>query len=77
MTVTRVFTFGYGQTCPLTGIDLVGRYATVTGPNEAACRQAMFDSVFENRWAFEYSTPEAAAAPGEVLVEHARIDEHG
>ncbi len=76
-TVTRVFTFGHGQRCPITGIDLYGRYALVTATDEDSCQRAMNASLFANRWAFPYATVEAATGPGDVLVEHAQVASDG
>ncbi len=76
-TVTRVFTFGWQQRCPITGIDLVGRYALVTAADVEACERAMNASLFGRRWALSYATVDAAAAPGEQLVEHAQVAADG
>lgn len=70
--INRIFTFGHGQTCPVTGDDVMGRYVTVTAPDAGTAR-ALMVATFDNKWAFEY--PDAAAAGVEEfgLVEHARL----
>lgn len=51
--VTRLFTFGYGQTCPFTGVDLGDHYALVTAPDRSAALRMML-ATFGRNWAFEY-----------------------
>lgn len=58
---TLIFTFGHGQTCPITGDDVMGRYVTVTAPDAGLARTLMH-ATFGRQWAFEYG-----------LVEHARL----
>lgn len=70
--ITRIFTFGYGQTCPITGIDLGDHYAVVTAPTAGQCR-ALMVAAFGTTWAFEYSSIEAATPPGATLRFHTRL----
>jgi hypothetical protein len=51
--VTRLFTFGYGQTCPFTGKDLADHYALVTAPDRSSALRTML-ATFGRNWAFEY-----------------------
>lgn len=53
------FTFGSGQTHPLTGADLMDTYVVLPGTYEEA-RAAMIASPFGNRWAFQYGSAELA-----------------
>lgn len=71
--ITQVFTFGSGQTCPYTGQDLYGHYATVVAADKADCLALMI-AMFGGRWAFQYDSVEAASPPGYgPLVEHMRL----
>lgn len=51
--VTRLFTFGYGQTCPHTGEDLGDHYALVSAPDASSAKLLMM-AAFGRNWAFEY-----------------------
>lgn len=51
--VTRLFTFGYGQTCQFTGDNLADRYALVTARDASSARLLMV-AAFGRNWAFEY-----------------------
>lgn len=69
----RVFTFGYGHTDPVTGEDLGNTYAIVQGEGPDGWRKAMLASVFGNRFAFEYLTPEQAGVERWNMRCHAYI----
>ena len=71
--ITKVFTFGYGHTCPYTGKKLDDHYATITAPTEADCT-ALMVQLFSNKWAFPYDSPEVAGVDRFGLVEHVRIE---
>ncbi|MEU7174688.1 MULTISPECIES: hypothetical protein [Micromonospora] len=70
--ITKLFTFGYGQTCPFTGRKLDDRYATITAATEAECT-ALMVHLFGAGWAFPYDTPEAAGVDRFGLTEHLRL----
>lgn len=53
------FTFGSGQTHPLTGEDLNLEYVVLEGTYEET-REAMFASPFGHRWSFQYATADKA-----------------
>lgn len=69
------FSFGHGQTDPDTGENLLDKYVTVTAPTYDACREAMFNSRYGERWSFEYEpgSPEAERWIPQ-WTEHERID---
>lgn len=71
--VTRLFTFGYGQTCQFTGKDLGDHYALVTAPDRGAALLLMC-ATFPNNWAFEYD-PESPSIVDYVprMKLHARL----
>lgn len=73
--VTVYFSFGHGQTDPDTGEDLLFHYVTIVGPSYEACRAAMFNSRFGDRWSFDYlaGTPMAREWIPR-WIEHERID---
>ncbi len=73
--VTRYFSFGHGQSDPVSGVNLLGHYVTVVAATAEDCREAMFASRFGNRWAFEYipGTPQADEWIPQ-WTEHERID---
>ncbi|WP_328465458.1 hypothetical protein OHA21_43640 [Actinoplanes sp. NBC_00393] len=52
--VVRYYSFGSGQTDPVTGQDLYGFYVTVTAPTLDACASTMFASRFGNGFCAEY-----------------------
>jgi hypothetical protein len=52
------FTFGYDHTHPMTGQRLHKSYVRIHGTCDST-REAMF-AVFENRWAFQYSSARKA-----------------
>jgi hypothetical protein len=72
--VTVYFSFGYGQSDPDTGKNLLGRYVTIVGPSYEACRAAMFASKYGQEWSFDYldGAPRTAKAIAE-WTEHERI----
>jgi hypothetical protein len=73
MSVTRIFTFGHGQTCPMTGKNLLGHHAGITAPTAELCRKAMFQ-MFEQQWSFEYASLAEATRDGQFpSLEHIRI----
>jgi len=73
--ITRYFSFGHGQTDPVSGVSLLNHYVTVVATTAEDCREAMFASRFGNRWAFEYipGTPQADEWIPQ-WTEHERID---
>jgi hypothetical protein len=74
--VIIIFTFGYGQTDPLTGKSLADRYVRVEAPDRNAAAERMLDR-FGNRypghalgnWAFDYPDEDAAGVERYGLVE--------
>lgn len=52
--VTRYFSFGSGQTDPMTGEKLIDKYATVVAPTADACRAGMLAKYGRN-WSMEYT----------------------
>jgi len=72
-TVTRVFTFGYGQTCPFTGKNVLDHHVTITAPTAGQCTAVMF-ATFGEAWGFEYDSLEDATSNGRFpSTEHAAI----
>ncbi len=71
--VTRLFTFGYGQTCPFTGEDLGDHYALVTAPDRSSALRTML-ATFGRDWAFEYD-PESPTIVDYIprMTLHARL----
>lgn len=73
---TIIFTFGFGQTDPLTGASLANRYVKVEAPDRDTAAEAMLDR-FGNRypgkalgnWAFDYPDEDAAGVERYGLVE--------
>jgi hypothetical protein len=51
--VTRIFTFGYGNTDPHTGHKLAEKYARITAPTREMCRAVML-GLYGPHWGFEY-----------------------
>lgn len=76
--VTRYFSFGHGQTDPLSGKNLLNHYVTVVAATAEDCREAMLASRFGREWAFEY-TPGTVSAEWWIpqWTEHERIDATG
>lgn len=56
---SQIFTFGYGQTHPLTGESLADCYVRVAG-DSATSRARMLASPFGRNWSMQYATPERA-----------------
>lgn len=76
--VTRVFSFGSGQTDPWTGENLAGKYVVVSARNAEICRGIMI-AVFGVNWSMEYPSVkdfiEKNSDPSgrRKLMEHARF----
>lgn len=66
--VTRIFTFGSGQSHPVTGESLADHYVAITAESAAACRAEMLNR-FGRDWAFEYPTRERAGVDRYNLIE--------
>ena len=70
----QVFTFGYGQTCPVTGKELVDHYATIIAPDAETARAWML-KVFGQAWSFQYDSVDEATRGGQFpMREHVRIE---
>lgn len=77
MTVTRIFTFGHGQTCPFTEKALLDHHVTITAPTSQMCQTLMF-AMFGVVWAFGYSSIDEATSNGQFpSTEHMRIEMPG
>lgn len=71
-----IFTFGYGQTDPRTGMSLANRYVRVEAADRDAAAERMIDR-FGHRypgralgnWAFDYPDEDAAGVERYGLVE--------
>jgi hypothetical protein len=73
VTVTRIFTFGHGQTCPFTGKNVLDHHVSITAPTAEQCREVMF-ATFGQAWAFEYASLDKATRGGQFpSTEHASI----
>jgi hypothetical protein len=72
--VTRIFTFGYGHTCPHTGKDLGDHYVTITAPDMSSARLLMI-AVFGKAWCTDYSGIDdpRLRGHGPRMVEHGRF----
>ena len=71
--VTRIFTFGYGQTCPFTGKKLLDYHVSITAPTAAQCKEVMF-ATFGEAWSHEYGSLDEATRGGQFpSTEHASI----
>lgn len=71
--IKQVFTFGSGQTCPYTGVDLMDHYATVVAPDLQQCR-ALMVAVFGQTWSWQYDSADAATRGGQYpMAEHMRL----
>lgn len=72
--IERIFTFGYGQTCPFTGKDLGDHYAVVATPDASAARLMML-ATFGRQWCDEYDGPEDPRIADYMgrMTEHARL----
>jgi len=75
MTTATIFTFGFGQTDPLTGRALANRYVRVEADDVEAARLKMLDR-FGNRyhgcagnWAFDYPTEDDAGVDRWHLIQ--------
>lgn len=70
---TRVFSFGYGQTCPVTGKSLVDHHAVITAPTAEQCHD-WINEVFGGKWSAEYASLAEATSNGQFpSSEHIRI----
>ena len=58
-TAEHVFTFGFGQTHPVTGADLASRYVVIRATCRATAREEMVRR-FALRWGFQYPDHRAA-----------------
>jgi hypothetical protein len=62
--VRRLFTFGFGQTDPLTGESLANCYVWVEADDREAARRIMLDRFGRaetgGNWAFDYPDEDAA-----------------
>lgn len=72
--ITRIYTFGYGHTCPLTGKDLGDHYVTITAPDVSSGRLLMI-AVFGKAWCTDYSGIDdpRLRGYGPRMVEHGRF----
>jgi hypothetical protein len=52
--VVTYFSFGHGQTDPVSGLRLIDHYVTVVAPTYEECRTAMFTSRYGRAWSFDY-----------------------
>jgi len=67
MTSTWIFTFGFGQTHPVTGERLAGKYVSIDGDVNTS-RETMV-RYFGQKWAMQYPTAEAAGVEKYGLTE--------
>ncbi len=71
---TMFFSFGHGQTCPVTGKNLLGHHARIDAPTAGLARAAMIQ-MFGQAWSFPYASFEALTGHGLFpSVEHVHIE---
>lgn len=68
MTVTQIFTFGFGHKHPVTGQSLGNMFVVIEGETKEHCRCKMLNH-FGNTWAFQYDTAERAGVDRFSLTE--------
>lgn len=74
MSVTRIFIFGHGQTCPFTGKSLLDHHIAITAATPEQCRAVMV-AVFGQGWSFPYDTLDQATRGGQFpSTEHMSIN---
>ena len=71
--VRRIFVFGYGQTCPFTGVNVLDHHVSITAPTADQCTAVMF-AMFGEAWSHEYGSLDEATRGGQFpSTEHASI----
>jgi hypothetical protein len=68
MSVTKVYTFGFGHKHPVTGESLANHFAVIEGETGEHCRAEMLNH-FGNAWAFQYRNAELAGVERFNLTE--------
>lgn len=61
---TMFFSFGHGQTCPITGQSLLDHHVRVDAKTAELARAAMVQ-MFGAAWSFPYSSYEALTSDGQ------------